>query len=113
MRPPRPPARRNSEFCCARCSSNNNKKTEELERLRVVVAKVENARVEGDELINQLTLARNNTYSRLVAELDAAADEAGLESRERAYDPDPIEGAEEIRRDHGHGEFFAGAMSSS
>lgn len=70
-------------------------KTEELERLRVVVAKVEKARVEGDELINQLTLARNSTYSRLVAELDAAADEAGLESRERAYDPDPIEGAEE------------------
>ena len=70
-------------------------KTEELERLRVVVAKVEKARVEGDELINQLTLARNNTYSRLLAELDAAADEAGLESRERAYDPDPIEGAEE------------------
>ncbi len=70
-------------------------KTEELERLRVVVVKVEKARVEGDELINQLTLARNSTYSRLVAELDAAADEAGLESRERAYDPDPIEGAEE------------------
>ena len=70
-------------------------KTEELERLRVVVAKVEKARVEGDELINQLTLARNSTYSRLLAELDAAADEAGLESRERAYDPDPIEGAEE------------------
>ena len=70
-------------------------KTEELERLRAVVAKVEKARVEGDELINQLTLARNNTYSRLVAELDAAADEAGLESRERAYDPDPIEGADE------------------
>ena len=69
--------------------------TEELERLRVVVAKVEKARVEGDELINQLTLARNNTYSRLLAELDAAADEAGLESRERAYDPDPIEGADE------------------
>ena len=70
-------------------------KTEELERLRVVVAKVEKARLEGDELINQLTLARNSTYSRLLAELDAAADEAGLESRERAYDPDPIEGAEE------------------
>lgn len=70
-------------------------KTEEIERLRVVVAKVEKARVEGDELINQLTLARNSTYSRLLAELDAAADEAGLESRERAYDPDPIEGAEE------------------
>lgn len=69
--------------------------TEALERLRAVVAKVEKARVEGDELINQLTLARNNTYSRLVAELDTAADEAGLESRERAYDPDPIEGAEE------------------
>ena len=76
-------------------SQQKQHKTEDLERLRAVVAKVEKARVEGDELINQLTLARNNTYSRLVAELDAAADEARLESRERAYDPDPIEGADE------------------
>lgn len=70
-------------------------KTVELEKLRAVVEKVEKARADGDALIDELTLARRNTFSRLVAELDAAADEAGLESRERAYDPDPIEGADD------------------
>lgn len=70
-------------------------KTVELEKLRAVVEKVEKARADGDALIDELTLARRNTFSRLVAELDAAADEAGLESRERAYDPDPVEGADD------------------
>ncbi len=70
-------------------------KAEELEKLRAVVGKVEKARTEGDQLIDQLTLARKSTFSRLVAELDAAADEAGLESRERSYNPDPIEGADD------------------
>ena len=69
-------------------------KNEGMETLRAVVEKVEKARVEGDELVEQLTLARKNTFSRLVTELNAAADEAGIESRERAYDPDPVEGSE-------------------
>ena len=66
-----------------------------METLRTVVEKVEQARVEGDELVEQLTLARKNTFSRLVTELNAAADEAGIESRERAYDPDPVEGSDQ------------------
>ena len=70
-------------------------KTVELEKLRAVVEKVEKARADGDALIDELTLARRNTFSRLVTELDAAADEAGLESRERSYNPDPIEGADD------------------
>ncbi len=70
-------------------------KAEEMEGLRAVAEKIEKARLEGDELVEQLTLARKNTFSRLVKELNAAADEAGLESRERNYDPDPIEGADD------------------
>ncbi len=70
-------------------------KRQQMEGLRAVAAKVEKARLEGDALVEQLTLARKNTFSRLVTELNAAADEAGLESRERNYDPDPVEGADE------------------
>jgi len=70
-------------------------KRQEMEGLRAVAEKVDKARIEGDELVEQLTLARRHTFSRLVKELNAAADEAGLESRERNYDPDPIEGADD------------------
>ncbi|MDA1313200.1 MAG: type 4a pilus biogenesis protein PilO [Acidobacteria bacterium] len=70
-------------------------KRQQMEGLRAVSEKVEKARLEGDELVEQLTLARKHTFSRLVKELNAAADEAGLESRERNYGSDPIEGADE------------------
>jgi hypothetical protein len=70
-------------------------KSKQLEQLKIVVEKVEKARTEGDELIEDLTFARRTTYSRLVSELDTAATEAGVEVRERNYTQDAIEGAEE------------------
>ena len=59
------------------------------------VDKVEQARSQGDELIEEITLVRRTTFSTLVAELDAAAQESGVEARESAYDVQPIEGAEQ------------------
>ena len=67
----------------------------EIETLKTIVDKVEKARVEGDILMEDIMMARRTTYSTLIAELIAAANEAGIEARERNYDLDPIDGAEQ------------------
>ena len=69
-------------------------RTGQVEKLKMVVDKVAQARSEGDKLIEEITLVRRTTFSTLVAELDGAARESGVEPREGAYDVQPIEGAE-------------------
>jgi Tfp pilus assembly protein PilO len=76
-------------------SQQAKQRTEQVAKLKMVVDKVEQARSEGDKLIEEITLVRRTTFSTLVAELDAAAQESGVEARESAYDVQPIEGAEQ------------------
>ena len=71
------------------------RKTDEVEKLKTVVGKVETARVDGEALTTEILMTRRTTYSTLLAELIAAANDAGIEARERNYDLDPIDGAEQ------------------
>ncbi len=68
---------------------------EAAEQLRDVVGKVETARSTGDELIEDITIRRQITFSTLVIELNAAATEAKIEDRDRTYDIEPVEGTED------------------
>ena len=52
------------------------------------------ARTQGDQLVASITFDRRTTFSELLAEMDEAAVEAGIEIRERLYDQQPIEGAD-------------------
>jgi Tfp pilus assembly protein PilO len=70
-------------------------KTAEVEKLRLIAGKVEQARSEGDSLLQTITLERNTTYSKLVAELVRAAAESRVETRESNFDLQPVEGAEQ------------------
>ena len=70
-------------------------KTAEVEKLRLIAGKVEQARTEGDSLLQTITLERNTTYSKLVAELVTAASESRVETRESNFDLQPVEGAEQ------------------
>jgi Tfp pilus assembly protein PilO len=70
-------------------------KTSEVEKLRLIAAKVEQARTEGDSLLQAITLERNTTFSKLVAELVKAAAESRVETRESNFDLQPVEGAEQ------------------
>jgi Tfp pilus assembly protein PilO len=69
-------------------------KTSEVEKLRLIAGKVEQARTEGDSLLQTITLERNTTFSKLVAELVTAAAESRVETRESNFDLQPVEGAE-------------------
>ena len=70
-----------------------DRKTEDIKQLKLVVSKIEAARVEGDALVQEILMVRRTTYSTLLAELIEAANEAGIEARERNYDLNVIDDA--------------------
>jgi len=63
-----------------------------VEKLRETKAKVEEAVETGDELLAELTFDHQTTFSELLTEIGAAAQEAGVEVRETNYESDSIEG---------------------
>jgi len=67
----------------------------QVEESREVVEKIEAAREQGDKLLEEIMLRRRTTFSNLLAELDRAAEQARLEARERNYNVQPVEGAED------------------
>lgn len=69
-------------------------KTKDLETLRTVRDRIGTARTQGDQLVASITFDRRTTFSELLAEMDDAAVESGIEIRERLYDQQPIEGAD-------------------
>lgn len=67
-----------------------------LERLRAIVAKVETARRQGDQFMQQHFLHRRTASSAIVAELREAAAKAGVKQAEQTFAFEPIEGAEDL-----------------
>ena len=65
-----------------------------VEQLRAAAERIGGARDNGDQLLEQLTFERRNTFSELLTELGRAAKEAGVEVRETNYNSDTIDGNE-------------------
>jgi hypothetical protein len=66
-----------------------------VERLQLVVSKVEKARGEGDTLLDEITLDRRTAFSALLTELTEAASQSGIDTREANFELEPIEGTEQ------------------
>jgi Tfp pilus assembly protein PilO len=69
-----------------------------LERTKVVAAKVEKARSEGDNFLADYTLVRRTVFSTLVSEINAMAIKAGMKPRESSYVLEPVEGSEALEQ---------------
>ena len=70
-----------------------------LERTHAVEQKVKQAKVEGDQLLQDYILSRRKAYSTLLAEANKLAVESGLKPKESAYaPPDPVEGSDTIEQ---------------
>jgi Tfp pilus assembly protein PilO len=70
-----------------------------LERTHNVEQKVKQAKVEGDQFLEDYILSRRKAYSTLLAEANQLAVESGLKPKESAYaPPDPVEGSETIEQ---------------
>jgi Tfp pilus assembly protein PilO len=64
-----------------------------VEKLAAIVSKVETARTQGDELMEEIMLPRRTAFSAIVSEIDQASRESKVELRERGFNVDAIEGS--------------------
>jgi Tfp pilus assembly protein PilO len=69
-----------------------------LERTKIVAAKVEKARSEGDNFLADYTLLRRTAFSTLVSEINAMAIKAGMKPKEASYVLEPVEGSEALEQ---------------
>lgn len=67
-----------------------------LERTRALVAKVEQARAEGDGFLARYVTDARSTASVLIAELNRTAKEAGIRQKEATFVMEPVEGSETL-----------------
>lgn len=66
-----------------------------FEAVEAAVSRIETARTEGSELVEEIALARRSAFSSLLTELGEASSLAGIEIRETSYSVEPIEGTDE------------------
>jgi Tfp pilus assembly protein PilO len=71
-------------------------KQRDIDRLKKLVARTEQARQAGDNFLATYFLPRKHAYSLLVIDLTAAAKAAGIASRERSFNYEPIEGSDTL-----------------
>jgi type IV pilus assembly protein PilO len=67
-----------------------------VERTRSLVAKVQQAKVEGDKFLDECTLNRRIAYSTLVGEMDKMAVQSGMRPKESSSQPEPVPGSDTI-----------------
>lgn len=67
-----------------------------LARTQALVKKVEKARVEGDRFMEKYMLDGRTAYSTLLLELDHAATQVSLKSKDSQYAVEPIEGSDTL-----------------
>jgi len=67
-----------------------------LAKSKILVQKVESARVEGEQFMAKYMLNGRSTYSSVVGELDRAAERTSLKPKERQFSMEPIEGSDTL-----------------
>lgn len=71
-------------------------KQRSIDRLKKLVTHTEQARQAGDEFLATYFLPRKHAYSLLEIDLTSAAKAAGISSRERSFNYEPIEGSDTL-----------------
>lgn len=67
-----------------------------LTRMRTLTAKIEQARTNGDQFLQQYFLEGRTKSSAILSELDAAAKNAGMRPKERSFAYDDVEGSDTL-----------------
>ncbi len=67
-----------------------------VERTKKLVAKIEAARTEGDDFMQENFLPRRTAYSAVLAELARDAAESKIKTKETSFAPEPIEGSDTL-----------------
>jgi Tfp pilus assembly protein PilO len=67
-----------------------------LQRSRVIAAKVDRGRTEGDQFMKEYFLDGKTTYSTIVSELVGAGKRANIKAKDHSYITEPIEGSDDL-----------------
>ena len=68
------------------------------ERSRNLVAKVQQAKVEGDKFLLEATVEQRTAYSKLIEEMNKMAAESGMRPKEFSMLPDLVAGSETLEQ---------------
>jgi Tfp pilus assembly protein PilO len=68
----------------------------QVARTKILVEKVQTARKEGDQFMGKYILNERTAYSTILGELDHAASQVSLKSKESQYTVEPIEGSDTL-----------------
>ncbi len=69
-----------------------------LERTRSLVAKVQQAKGEGDIFLAQSTMSRRTAFSTLIAEVNRMAVDAGMKPKESVWSLEAVEGSDTLEQ---------------
>jgi len=68
------------------------------ERSRNLVAKVQQAKIEGDKFLVEATVEQRTAYSKLIEEMNKMATESGIRPKEFSMLHDPVVGSETLEQ---------------
>jgi Tfp pilus assembly protein PilO len=69
---------------------------QQLDRTRSLMAKIQQAKVEGDKFLEQYLLNRRSAFSTVLSEVNKMALESGLKDKGSSWDMEPVEGSDTI-----------------
>jgi type IV pilus assembly protein PilO len=69
-----------------------------LDRLRVVVGKVESARTDGDRFMRKYLLGKRSMASTLLGDLEQMARRAGIHQKDTTFSFEPVEGSDTLTK---------------
>ncbi len=74
----------------------NTVKTRDLERMRVLAAKVQESRLAGDKFFASYFMTRRKAASTIISELSGLAKQAGIRPKEHSFVLEGVEGSEDL-----------------
>lgn len=74
----------------------NVQKTRDLERLRVLAAKVQESRLAGDKFFASYFMSRRKAASTIISELSGLAKQAGIRPKDHSFVLEGVEGSEDL-----------------
>jgi|SRR5579863_740743 len=67
-----------------------------LERTHSLVAKIEQAKVEGDKFLDECTIKRRTAFSTLIDEVNRMAVDSGIKPRDDSFNQEPVPGSDTL-----------------
>ena len=72
--------------------------SQRLDHTRNVVSKVQQAKTEGDQFLEECTMHRRSAFSGLIGEINQLAVQSGMQPKQQSYTLEPVKGSETLEQ---------------